>query len=359
MNLKIVHCADIHFDSAMSGIKDTSKLNIRREDIKETFKKIISLAENADLLLISGDLFDAKNVSNKTLNFLRDEFLKIPDVKVFIVAGNHDFMSETSVYKSFDFGKNVYVFNTEMECVELEECDVYGISFKSANDEREMLKDFSVKNTDKINICVMHGNVAGSGYNPIKLADIEKSGLDYLALGHIHKATEIERAGKTYYAYCGCPEGRGNDETGEKGVYAIELAKGSIANSQFIPISKRMYLDEEVDISGASTYDEIIERLKEKYQGERHLYRFTLTGNSNLSIDTEVIREKISAFSLTVRDNTVPCVDLEKMASDFSLKGLFARFALQNKENLTDEEFNDTIKAGLYYIEKEENNENR
>ncbi len=359
MALKIIHCADIHFDSAMSGIKDQSKLNIRREDMKETFKKIISLSVDADLLLISGDLFDAKNVSNKTLAFLRDEFLKIPDVKVFIVAGNHDYLSETSLYKSFDFGKNVHIFGTEMECVSQDTCDVYGISFKTANDEREMLKGFCVKNPDKINICLMHGNLSGADYNPIKITDIEKSGLDYLALGHIHKATSIERAGKTYYAYCGCPEGRGNDETGEKGVYKIEISKGSIVNSQFVPVSTRMYFDEEIDVSGVSSYSEIIKKINEKYMGDKHIYRFTLKGNCNFSIDTEVIKEKIQSFLVTVRDNTVPCVDLEKMSGDFSLKGLFARYALENKESITEDEFNDAIKAGLYYIEKEENNENR
>ena len=39
MALKIIHCADIHLDSAMSGIKDLKKVNIRREDMKKTFKK--------------------------------------------------------------------------------------------------------------------------------------------------------------------------------------------------------------------------------------------------------------------------------------------------------------------------------
>ena len=124
MALKFIHCADIHFDSAMSGLSDQSKVNIRREDMKETFKKIISLVSCADLLLISGDLFDSKAVSKATLDFLKNEFSKIPDVKVFIIAGNHDYMGGSSVYKTFDFGENVHVFGAEMECVELPLCDV-------------------------------------------------------------------------------------------------------------------------------------------------------------------------------------------------------------------------------------------
>ena len=358
MALKIIHCADIHLDSAMSGIKDTNKLNLRREDMKKTFKKIISLANGADILLISGDLFDAKKVLKTTLNFLRDEFLKIPHVKVFIIAGNHDYMSENSPYTTFDFGENVHVFGTQLECVELDECDVYGISFKTANDDREMLKDFSVKNPDKINICLMHGNVSGTDYNPIKISDIESSGLDYLALGHIHKHSDIKRAKQTFYAYCGCPEGRGNDETGEKGVYALELTKGNMTNASFVPVCTRMYIDEDVDISGASSYDDILEKVNEKHMGDEHIYRFNLSGACKMSIDTEIIKENIAGFSVVVRDNTTPSVNLEEMCADFSLKGLFAKFALEDKGNLTEEEFNRAIKSGLYYIEKEENNEN-
>lgn len=359
MALKIIHCADVHFDSAMSGLADTSKVNIRREDMKETFKKTISLSAKADMLLVCGDLFDGKNVSKSTLAFLKEEFAKIPDTKVYIVAGNHDYMGADSVYRTFDFGQNVHIFDTEMECIETEEYDIYGISFKTANDEREMLKDFSVKNPDKINICVMHGNLAGADYNPIKVADIESSGLDYLALGHIHKASGVMKAGATYYAYCGCPEGRGNDETGEKGIYALELAKGNILNCSFVPICARMYIDEEIDVRNTQNYEEIMTKINEKYQGSKHLYRFTLTGSSNLPVDTEVLREKIEGFCVTVRDKTTPKVDLEKLSGEFSLKGLFAKFALLDKENLTEEEFNDALKSGLYYIEKEENNENR
>jgi len=358
MSLKIVHCADIHFDSAMSGLSDTSKINIRREEMKETFKKIIELCENADMLLIAGDLFDGKNVSKSTLSFLKDSFASIPETKVYIIAGNHDYMGADSVYRRFDFGENVYVFDTEMECIEEAEYDIYGMSFKTANDERKMLEGFCVKNPQKINICLMHANLGGADYNPIKIYDIEKSGLDYLALGHIHKASEIKRVGATYYAYSGSPEGRGNDETGEKGVYAIELLKGNAASTHFIPTCSRMYIDEEIDVTDAVNYEEILEKINEKHCGEKHIYRFTLTGSCNFVVDTGVLEEKISGFCVTVRDKTSASADLESLSKEFSLKGLFAKIAISNRDDMPEEEFNDAVKAGLSFIEKEENNEN-
>ncbi len=358
MSLKIIHCADVHLDSAMSGL-DAKKVNIRRDEMKRTFARIIELSKNADMLIVAGDLFDGKNVSRSTLDFLKGEFFKIPETKVYIIAGNHDPFVADSVYKTFDFGENVHIFGTEPECIEMSEYDIYGISFKSPNDEREMLSDFSVKNPDKINIGVFHANLGGTDYNPVKVSDIEKSGFDYLAMGHIHKASGMNKTGATYYAYCGCPEGRGYDETGEKGVYAIELTKGNILSVDFVPVCERMYFDEEIDVTDISGYDEIVDRINEKYKGEKHIYRFTLTGKSNMAIDTDILCERIDGFSVVVRDKTEPAVDIEKLSDEFSLKGLFARFALEDKENMSEEEFNEALKVGLNYIEKEENNENR
>ena len=358
MSLKIIHCADVHLDTAMSGL-DAKKVNIRRDEMKRTFARIIELSKNADMLIVAGDLFDGKNVSRSTLDFLKGEFSKIPETKVYIIAGNHDPFVADSVYKNLNFGENVHIFGTELECIEMPEYEIYGISFKSPNDEREMLSGFSVKNPDKINIGVFHANLGGTDYNPVKVSDIEKSGFDYLAMGHIHKASGMNKAGATYYAYCGCPEGRGYDETGEKGVYAIELTKGNILSADFVPVCERMYFDEEIDVTDISGYDEIVDRINEKYKGEKHIYRFTLTGKSNMAIDTDILCERIDGFSVVVRDKTEPAVDIEKLSEEFSLKGLFARFALEDKENMSEEEFNEALKAGLNYIEKEENNENR
>lgn len=358
MSLRIIHCADVHMDPVMSGL-DERKVNIRREELKRSFKKIIALAKNAHILLISGDLFDSHSASESTLAFLKNEFASIPETKVYIIAGNHDYLSADSVYRRFDFGKNVHFFGTEMEVVEEADYDIYGKSFKAANETVSMLSDFKVKNPDKINICLMHGNLGGSEYNPIKISDIEASGLDYLALGHVHKATEIKQAGATFYAYSGCPEGKGYDESGEKGVYAIELIKGNILSGEIVPVCERMYFDEEIDITDTWSYDEIMEKINEHHFGPRHIYRFTLVGKTDMAIDTGVLREHIEGFEVTVRDKTTPVVDIEKLAEEFSLKGLFAKFALEEKPNMTEEEFNEAIKAGLQYIEKEEKNENR
>lgn len=358
MMLKIIHAADIHLDSAFSGISDSSKMAVRREDMRASFAKIVEMAKNADFLLIAGDLFDGALVTRTTLDFLKQQFAKISDTPVFICAGNHDAFTEESVYKSFDFGENVYIFGHSAECVETEKADIYGISFPNSNVEASLLSKFQIKHPEKINILVMHGNLAGEGYNPIRLQEIADSGMDYIALGHIHKTSGLNKNGGTYFAYPGCPEGRGFDETGEKGVLALELEKGKV-QATFVPVQERMYIEEQVDVSGLVTYEDIEQKIRSVLCGERHIYRIVLCGTAAFPVDTAVLKEKIEGFSVTVQDATKPKTDIETQSKEFSLKGLFAAYALKDRETTEQEIFDLAYQTGIAFIEKEERNENR
>ncbi len=77
-------------------------------------------------------------------------------------------------------------------------------------------------------------------YAPISKASIAGSGLDYLALGHIHQYSGLQREGDTYWAYPGCPEGRGFDEPGDKGVLWVEADAGEFT-AEFSPCARRRY----------------------------------------------------------------------------------------------------------------------
>src|SRR5205823_4814842 len=62
---------------------------------------------------------------------------------------------------------------------------------------------------DKWNIALAHGFFTDDDFglgrsSPITPEDIESSGYDYIALGHIHVFGEVSR-GSTVAAYCGTP----------------------------------------------------------------------------------------------------------------------------------------------------------
>ncbi len=357
MKCNVIHTADVHLDSPFSGLKDSTTA-VRQEDIRVSFSKVITLAKNADMLFISGDLFDGTNVTRTTLDFLKKQFASIPETLVFLCAGNHDPFVTGGVYETFDFGENVHIFGTEPERVETQFGDVYGVSFLSANDPRTLLPQIHIQDPNRLNMLVMHGNTLGEGYNPVTMAQLAESGMDYVALGHVHKESGLMRTGSTYYAYPGCPEGRGFDETGEKGVLKLTVEKG-VVSAEFIPVQERMYVEEAVDISHCDSYEEIMEAVQTVFRGERHMYRILLKGETSFPFETAVIEEKLSAFSVSVRDETVPAIDAEKLKSEFSLKGLFVKYAMEERETIPAELFDAALKTGLALIEKEERNENR
>ena len=96
----------------------------------------------------------------------------------------------------------------------------------------------------------LHADLSPGPYNPITKEEIAGSGLTYLALGHIHQASGLLRQGNTFYAYPGCPEGRGFDELGEKGVLLVE-AEGGKVNAEFVPLCRRRYEIVTVDVTDA------------------------------------------------------------------------------------------------------------
>lgn len=104
--MKFIHTGDIHW--GMTPDADKPWGSERAQAIKDTFKKIIAQAGKmqADCLFISGDLFHRQPLVRdlKEVNYL---FTTIPNVKVILIAGNHDRIRENSALLSFSWSPNV------------------------------------------------------------------------------------------------------------------------------------------------------------------------------------------------------------------------------------------------------------
>ncbi|UQT50234.1 hypothetical protein M5E87_12260 [Flavonifractor plautii] len=119
-------------------------------------------------------------------------------------------------------------------------------------------------------------------YGPIALEDIAASGLTYLALGHIHACSGLQKAGDTYWAYPGCPEGRGFDELGDKGVLVVTVDDGGAVSAEFVPLARRRYEILTVDVTGAESPAAALAAALPADAGE-DCYRIVLTGERGRS----------------------------------------------------------------------------
>ena len=360
---KIIHAADIHLDAPFS-LFDIQKAQMRRAELRESFAAMITFAkeEKADLVILAGDLFDSGFVTKETTKFILSQFSSAPECRFVISPGNHDFVSGKGPYKKEVFPENVYIFDKEqITFFSFPEIgvDVYGYAFVSENYSENPLEKTIPLDRSHINILAAHADVGGrSSYCPLSVSDLARSGFDYVALGHIHKASGIQTAGKTYFAYSGCLEGRSFDECGEKGVIVAEFSKSTgklSASFQTKRISRRRYEKLTVDITGVSSQDAFLtlvsDAVKRAGFGSDVLLRVRLTGR--ISPETVIPVKKLTAellgvFYLELEDDMMPLLNYEELKNDISIRGAFFRELLPLLES-EDEEQRRTAADALRY----------
>lgn len=351
MSIRILHCADLHLDSPFDSLPE-NKAAIMRNEQRALLLFIADIANQrkADIVLMAGDLLDSTVAYYETTDALKEALSRI-NAKVFISPGNHDFFCSTSPYFFTDFPENVHIFkNQSVECIELPElnCRVYGAAFVSSASS-SLLNTFTAEDDNAVNIMCIHGNLMGDSYNRITTANIAASNLDYLALGHIHARSEVAQAGNTYFAYPGCPQGRGFDELGDKGIYFGEVSKGSV-NLEFIPTCRRRYFETEIDVS---SFENTLSAAEAALSGidSRDIVRVVLTGETDEEIDTTAISEKLSskAFHLVVRNKTQHRRDLWEGLSEDTLRGSFLRIMRRKFESAADDDERNIVIAALKY----------
>ncbi len=361
-NVKILHTADLHLGSNRTNVKGG------KAEIENTFLKIINRckSESIDFLLIAGDLFETPFVEPELAEKVISAMEQIPDTIIAISPGNHDCSCPGSVYLKYNFPKNVVIFSSFLEYTDFPKKNVrlWGAGFTDRFERLSLLQASNENRNDMINLCVLHGEIVAestsSAYNPIYSSAIAKSGFDYLALGHIHKRSKIQKAGNTHYSYSGCPDGTGFDELGSLGVYIGEVSKSN-TNLEFCETSSRKYIIESVDISSCNNTfdvaDKILNHLKQNY-GEKftkNLYRIILTGR--IAIDTAISTRQLQSllsdtlFFAEVTDKCEADIShIETLATETSLRGIFAGKMLEKINSVPLEEqgkYKNALKIGL------------
>ena len=318
--MKILHSADWHLDAPMTG-RDEEQARFLRQELRQIPEKIAAIAkqEKCDLLLLAGDLFDGAYTQDSFRTVYRAlEEVKIP---VFIAPGNHDFCQPSSPYLAELWPENVHIFkHAAMESVDIPslDCTIYGAGFE-AMDCPALLENFKAESTAKWKIGVLHGDATNtsSPYCPVNAQQVRLSGLDYLALGHIHK-TDSFRSGDALCAWPGCPMGHGYDETGVKGV--ILLTADDTICAEFRALDTPRFYDETLEV-GASAEESLASILPGV--ATEDFYRVTLTGYADeLNLD-ELANRFSHVKNLILRDKTIPEKELWSAVGADSLEGMY------------------------------------
>jgi exonuclease SbcD len=237
--VKVVHTADVHLSSDHSERMDA-------------LKEIIELCEDeeADVLVIAGDLFDA----NADLEDLRTELRSIFSdnaFQTFVIPGNHD----SAAFRKEDyFGDDIKVLSEQPFQKEVyENLNIVGVPY-TEKEFSELAEDISNSyEENKTNILLLHctlsGTTGGYGsegeYLPVKPSQIVQIGFDYIMAGHIHSSATRKRFGETLFTYSGSPVSISSSETGRREVWILDTEDDKMHTET---LETRHYLKKEIEV---------------------------------------------------------------------------------------------------------------
>lgn len=354
--MKFVHIADMHFDAPFTSLNSRENLGEKRRlEQRSALKKVIEYVKNnnVEYLFIAGDLYEHEYVKHSTIEYISKLFKEIPNTKIFITPGNHDPYIKNSYYDTYEFSENVYIFyNSQLEKYEDENVNIYGMAFTDFYMEKSPLENIEIQKSDKPNILIAHCDLNGSkdkegfSYNPILESKLNFLGFDYMALGHIHK-NNIDNTNKIFYP--GSMISLGFDELGEHGMIAGEITKEKL-NIEFIKLDDRIFVEKELRVDNLLSKEDLIEKILSLKLDDMTMYKITLVGKRNFEINPRKILKAISSDNiLKLKDCTKLNYDIEDLAKQNNIKGIFVREALKlyNDKLCTEEEFQKAIEIGL------------
>lgn len=283
MRFKFLHTGDIHLGYRQYNLQQ------RYYDFARAFRSVVDIAneEEVDFVLIAGDLFHNKTLGPETLTQARKvlERFKAP---VFAILGNHD--RESLRYRNL-WSWPLYLH--EEGCLNLltlseegfaggdgvlEGVRLCGVPYLGAGTPKylpEMARHLE-KGTDKAEytIFMMHAGIEGvlprDSFDTLTLDQLEtiRPHVDYLALGHIHKA--YERDGWVFnpgsLEACSIVEARWR-----RGVYIVEVdtdAEQKHTVRLVSPSYRRPFHLFDVDVTSCRKAEDVYEKVNSTISGK-------------------------------------------------------------------------------------------
>ena len=361
--MKLIHCADLHLDSRMTSNLSGEQAKERKTEILGTFQRMIDYAQKNAVraILIAGDLFDTRNVSATARNIVKDAIVNHPEIDFLYLVGNHD--NDNFLSKLEEIPANLKLFGENWKAYSYGNVVITGIEISAKN--QSYLYNSLVLNNDVFNIVMVHGQLAdykSKDYaETISLNHLKNKNIDYLALGHIHSYRMEQLDKRGVYCYCGCMEGRGFDECGQKGFVVLDIdEKTKQANVQFVPAARRNLYTVQVDVSGVMTTQEAGKKIEQALANlsypSRSLIKFVLTGQVDVEceINCDFLQEMFLDYFYYVKvyNETTLLVNYYDYEKDESLKGEFVRMVLQS--DMEEEKKSEVIRCGIMALSREE-----
>ena len=300
--LRFVHAADLHLDSPFVGIKAIAPDNVAsalRDATFSAYENIIDLCidEQVDALLIAGDVFDSADRSLRAQLKFVEGLKRLDDggIRSFVCHGNHDPLDGWEA--RLDYPTGCTRFREEAQVVPVFEDDpesavVHGISYSRRDVYDNLVRCLGKGDPEAFSIGLVHANAGRdtthTNYAPCTLEDLERNGIDYWALGHVHARQVLSERSPTV-VYPGNPQGRHPNEPGARGVYLVEVDDAGDVHLDFRSVDTVRWERTVIDISQMDGEQDLIDKIHQSIDdalkgadGRSVLPRIALVGRGTI-----------------------------------------------------------------------------
>ena len=335
----------------------------------------LAIQERVDFVLVAGDVFEHTSPTLLGQTRFRDGLAELAEhgIASFVVHGNHDPLTDRAWSPSLEFPAACHRFGTRLASAPVmrdgrEIARVYGQSFGRPAVTENLAAAFRREADAPFAIGLLHANVGdrpGHGnYAPCSIEDLRASGMDYWALGHIHKPGVVNGA-DPLAIYCGIPQGRDPGETGPRGAWLVDVDGAGTPAARFAACDVVRWEHVGVDVTPIADDEGLgrailsaIEGTADAADGRSLVVRVHLTGRSPLHahlarpgytddrrslLNEELPLDEPFVWVESLVDETRPQVDLEsrRLAQDFVGDYLRVTDAARRAALSTDPELHD------------------
>jgi DNA repair exonuclease SbcCD nuclease subunit len=309
-----VHAADLHLDTPFHGIGEVAPrvADALREASLDAFDDIVAccIEREAAFLLVAGDIYDGAERGLRAQLRFRDGLgrLAAAGILSFVVHGNHDPIATGWSAIGSSWPKGVTIFGSDEVAVVpviqggIQIATVQGISYAKVETTENLALRFHRPEGPGFHIGLLHCNVAGvtsgyANYSPCSLEDLRKTGLDYLALGHIHQRRVLsgkDGSREPWIVYPGNSQARSPkpSEREPKGTFVVHVNDGAVQDLEFVACDRVRYDEVEcsiVDLEDLGNLEDHLEELRvaalERADGRSLVLRVRLVGRGKLHRD--------------------------------------------------------------------------